>query len=104
MDQEDGGPRGRDAPSDYHLFGPLKNALMGGRFTSDEGVKEAVHEWFAAQPKIFFSEGTQKLLERWNKCISKHGEYIEKLYNCKLSDVIEINYKNCVRILIDLPS
>ena len=66
------------APSDYHLFGPFKNALMGRRFTSDEGVKEAVHEWLAAQPKTFFSEGIQKFLERWNKRIVKHGDYIEK--------------------------
>ena len=42
------------APSDYHLFGPLKNALRGHRFTLDEGVKKAVHEWLAAQPKTFF--------------------------------------------------
>ena len=62
-----------------------------------------MHEWLAAQPKNF-SEGIQKLLERWNKCIAKHGEYIEKLYNCKVSAIVEINYKNCVRILIDLPS
>jgi len=66
------------APSDYHLFGLLKDALRGRRFTSDEGVKEAVHEWLAAQPKAFFSEGIQKLLERWNKCIAKHGDYNEK--------------------------
>jgi len=66
------------APSDYHLFGPLKDALRGRRFTSDEGVKKAVHEWLAAQPKTFFSEGIQKLLERWNKCIAKHGDYVEK--------------------------
>jgi hypothetical protein len=46
--------------------------------TSDEGVKEAVHEWLAAQPKTFFSEGIQKLLECWNKCIAKQGDYIEK--------------------------
>ena len=91
------------APSDYHLFGPLKDALRGRRFTSDKGVKEVVHEWLAAQPKTFFSEGIQKLLERWNKCIAKHGEYIEKWYNCKVSAVVEINYKNCVQILIDLP-
>jgi len=90
------------APSDYHIFGPLKDALRGCRFTSDEGVKEAVHEWLAAQPKTFFSKGIQKLLECWNKCIAKHGEYIEQLYNCKVTAVLELNYKNCVRILIDL--
>jgi len=66
------------APSDYHLFGPPKEALRGRRFTSDKEVKEAVHEWLAAQPKTFFSEDIQKLLERWNKCIAKHGDYIEK--------------------------
>jgi len=66
------------APSDYHLFGPLKDALRGCRFTSDEGVKKAVHEWLAAQPKTFFSESIQKLLEHWNKCIAKHGDYVEK--------------------------
>ena len=31
------------ALSDYHLFGPLKEALRGRRFTSDQEVKEAVH-------------------------------------------------------------
>jgi len=61
-------------PSDYHLFGPLKEALRGRQFTSDEEVKEAVHEWLAAQPKTFFSEGIEMLLECWNKCIAKHGD------------------------------
>jgi len=30
-------------PSDYHLFGPLKNALQGHRFSTDKEVQEAVH-------------------------------------------------------------
>jgi len=33
------------APSDYHIFSLLKEALRGRRFTSDEEVKEAVHTW-----------------------------------------------------------
>ena len=28
------------APSDFHLFGPLKNALRGRRFAADDEVKE----------------------------------------------------------------
>jgi len=56
-------------------------------------MKEAAHEWLAAQPRTFFSEGIQKLLERWNKCIAKHGDHTEKLYNYKVSAVVEINYK-----------
>jgi histone-lysine N-methyltransferase SETMAR len=31
------------APSDYHLFSPLKEALRGRQFTSDQEMKEAVH-------------------------------------------------------------
>jgi histone-lysine N-methyltransferase SETMAR len=41
-------------PSDYHLFDPLKDALRGRHFTSHEEVKEALHEWLAAQSKTFF--------------------------------------------------
>ena len=42
------------SPSDYHLFGPLKEALRGCWFTSDQEVKEPVHAWLAAQPKTFW--------------------------------------------------
>ena len=42
------------ATSDCHLFGPLKEALRGCRFTSDQELKQAVHDWLAAQPKTFF--------------------------------------------------
>ena len=66
------------APSIYHIFGPLKEALHGRRFTSDEEVKEAVHTWLREQPKIFFSAGIQKLVERYNKCIVLQGYYVEK--------------------------
>jgi hypothetical protein len=44
------------------LFGPLKEALRGRRFTVDQEVKEAVHAWLAAQPKTFVSEGIRKLV------------------------------------------
>ena len=54
-------------PPDYHLFGPLKEALRGSRFTSDQEVKEAVHAWLAAQLKTSFLEGVRKLVQRWTK-------------------------------------
>ena len=67
------------APSDYHLFGSLKEALRDRRFTSDQEVMEAVHDWLVAQPKTFFSEGFRKLVQRWTKCIQKQGDYVDKL-------------------------
>ena len=49
--------------SDYYKFGPLKEALRGRRFDSDEEVKEAVHSWPREQTKSFFSAGIQKLVQ-----------------------------------------
>jgi histone-lysine N-methyltransferase SETMAR len=56
------------APSDYHLFGPLKNALRG-RFSMDKDLREAVHKWLCDQPKTFFLEGIRNLVDRCTKCI-----------------------------------
>jgi histone-lysine N-methyltransferase SETMAR len=41
------------APSDFHVFGPLKQAMGAKSFRSDEKVQQAVHEWLHSQPKEF---------------------------------------------------
>ena len=64
-------------PSDYYLFGPLKNALQG-RFFTDKEVWEAVHKWLRDQTKTFFFEGIRKLVDRWTKCIEKEGDCVKK--------------------------
>jgi len=67
------------APSDFHLFGLLKEALRGRRFScDDDDVKAALHQWLRAQPKTFFANGIKKLVGRWEKGIAKQGDYIEK--------------------------
>ena len=66
------------APSDFHLFGPLKEALSGRKFHSDDEVQEAVHSWLKGRPKSFFASGIRALVGRWQKCIDKQGDYIEK--------------------------
>jgi histone-lysine N-methyltransferase SETMAR len=53
------------APSDYHFSGPLKDALRGRHFASDQELKEVVHAWLVTQPKTFYSEGIQKLVSHW---------------------------------------
>jgi hypothetical protein len=50
-------------PSDCYLFGTLKEALKGHRFTSDQEVKEVVHAWLAAESKMYCSEGIRKLVQ-----------------------------------------
>jgi len=42
------------APSDFHMFGPLKEAIGGKKFRSDEEVRHGVHEWLRGLLKNFF--------------------------------------------------
>jgi histone-lysine N-methyltransferase SETMAR len=44
------------APSDFHLFGPLKQAMRGKSFRNDKEVQQVVHEWLRSKPKEFFIE------------------------------------------------
>lgn len=66
------------APSDFHLFGPMKEHLRESKFSSDDEVVEAVREWLCTMPQIFFQDGITKLVKRWTKCIEVEGDYVEK--------------------------
>jgi len=91
-------------PSDYHIFGLLKETLHCHKFTSDEEAKEEVHTWLREQLKSFFSAGIQKLVERYNKCIVLQGDYVEKWY-VKLLTVTSIKAVKCILpLLFDSPS
>jgi len=52
------------APSDFHVFGPLKEAMGDKSFRSEEEVQQAVHEWLHSQPKDFFSRGIHAIPKR----------------------------------------
>ena len=60
------------------MFGPLKEAMGGKKFRSDEEVRHAVHEWLRGLPKEFFSKGIHALCKRWMTCIERGGDYVEK--------------------------
>ena len=66
------------APSDFYLFPILKSHLRGTQYRRNEGVKEAVNEYFGDQEKAFYFEGIRKLEQRWTKCIALKGDFIEK--------------------------
>jgi histone-lysine N-methyltransferase SETMAR len=61
------------APSDFHVFLHLKTFLGGLRFHNDNEVKEAVNTWFASQSASIYDTGIQKLVPRYDKCLS-NGE------------------------------
>ena len=66
------------ATSNYHKFGPLKEALLGQRFDDDEQVENFVRNWLQTRPPSFYDAGVKKLPIRWQKCIEKGGNYVDK--------------------------
>ena len=66
------------APSEFHLFGPLKDNLRRRHFSSDEEVKIVVRNWLKTQPVEFYNEGIRALVKWWKKAVRKAGDYIEK--------------------------
>ena len=71
-----------DLPTpDSHLFGPLKEFLRGTKFSSDDQVKNTVNNWLKTQSKDSYSEGIQKLVSLWEKCVLKSGDCIKKQNN-----------------------
>ncbi|GFX95014.1 histone-lysine N-methyltransferase SETMAR [Trichonephila clavipes] len=72
-------PYSRDmAQSDFHLFRYLKEFLGGKRFDTADEVKEEVQDWLSSQAADVYEVGIQKLVERYDKCLDKHGKYVEK--------------------------
>lgn len=66
------------APSDYHLFGPMKKSLRGHHFSCLTEVKRVLNRWVDTTPRSFFDDGLRKLVQRWKKCVDLKGDYVEK--------------------------
>jgi phytoene dehydrogenase-like protein len=62
-------------PSDYHLFGPLKHHLRGHHYETDEAVQEAVRSWLRGAGTDFYRRNIFKILQRWQKCIDRDGNF-----------------------------
>jgi len=41
-------------------------------------VKQAVTSWIKQRTLEFFTDGMRKLVLRWEKCIERQGDYVEK--------------------------
>ena len=66
------------APSDYHLFSPIKEGLRGKHYTIDEEVKTAVMKWLKEQWTEFYEADVHALIRRWNIVCERNGDYVEK--------------------------
>ena len=61
-----------------HLSGPMKEALRGDWYSTDEEVKTAVKKWLRDQNAEFYEAGIQALLRRWTVAVERDGDYVEK--------------------------
>ncbi|GFN81625.1 raftlin-like [Plakobranchus ocellatus] len=66
------------APSDFHLFGPLKRHSGGMAFETEDDLISELRNWFDNLDIDFFRVGINSLLSRRQKCIDLHGDYVEK--------------------------
>jgi hypothetical protein len=57
-------------PSDFHLFGPLKNHLGGKRFAENKEVETEVRKWLRQWSRDFYAAGFDTLVKHWDKCIN----------------------------------
>ena len=65
-------------PSDFHVFGPLKEAMGGKSFRSNEEMQQGGAQVAALSAKRFFSRGIRVLTKRWNSCMERNGDYVKK--------------------------
>ena len=66
------------APSDYHLFGFVKDQLRGQRYETTEAIQTAVRQCLRMAGTEFYRRGIFKLPERWEKSVQRSGDYVEK--------------------------
>ncbi|GFS16492.1 histone-lysine N-methyltransferase SETMAR [Elysia marginata] len=52
------------APSDYHLFGSMKQGLRGKHYENDEELKSPVKTWLKEQPIQFYEAAICPLIKR----------------------------------------
>ena len=64
------------APSDYHLFTNRKIWLATQRFHTNEEIMDGVTNWLHNLAALFFDEGLQKLVSRYDKFPNVDGNYV----------------------------
>jgi hypothetical protein len=65
------------APSNSHLFGPLKKHLPGTWFWTDADAKQVVTSWLQIINTDIFDAEMQALVSRWNKRLNVKSDNVE---------------------------
>ena len=68
----------------------MKRELGGRHFASDDDVINAVEYFLSDKDSGFYAEGIRMLHDRWTKCVSVEGDYVEN--KCVYSLIIDSFY------------
>jgi hypothetical protein len=71
-------PNLTSAPSDYHLFGPVNDALHGCYFVDDNELKQSFSDVLQSRGRGFYTTGIQRFTQHWQKCAKNEEDYVEK--------------------------
>ena len=65
-------------PSEYHLFGSMKEGLKGQHYARDEEMKVERMKWLKEQSTKFYEAGINALIWRWNITMERNCDYVDK--------------------------
>ncbi|KAG5326294.1 MOS1T transposase, partial [Pseudoatta argentina] len=65
------------APSNFHLFRSMARGLADRRFHSYEEAQKWIDSWIVSKDMSFFRRGIHVLPERWEKVVSRDGQYFK---------------------------
>ncbi|UYV77701.1 hypothetical protein LAZ67_15001980 [Cordylochernes scorpioides] len=57
---------------------PLKWHFGGKHFANDDEVQAEENHWLRRQDTAWYNSGIKKLLQRYQKCLDRNGDYLEK--------------------------
>jgi len=66
------------------LVSKFKENLYRQRFSTDDELKYTTEERMKGQSELFYFTGIEKLRDRYQICIDKYDEYVEKINVCSL--------------------
>lgn len=64
------------APTDYHLFSNLTQALANKTFSDRDEIDAWLHDWFSSKPGTFFSDAIKCLRGKWQEVLESDGDYL----------------------------
>lgn len=65
------------SPTDYHLFFHLNVFVRGKIFGEQKDAENAFRAFVVSKEPLFYSNGINKLVSRWQRCVEAEGAYFE---------------------------